>query len=449
MHLQQIVDAFFARHITYDKPLLIALSGGADSRCLLELVVAHKKRHLFELIVVHVDHGWRKESGFECKELQKLCTSLGLICHTKKLDPTQYQENIEAEARKERLQFFTEIAKETDAQGILLAHHGNDLAETFFKRMLEGASLYSLYGMSERSTYNSLTLFRPLLQVSKNDLVAYLRAHSISYYEDRSNADPKFLRARQRTQIFPYVQDAFGKSFEKNLCRQANDSYELYCFLENATKPYFEHVLKGPFGSCYEAFPKELFLLKFMVKKIAALHGCSLSRTEHESICTSLIEKKANKQTICSDLTLLRDRGILFVLEKSMPDAPQALALHIGMQRFGPWEVTVSECQGKPSFFNHWKHVFSGESITSVPKGAYVLSPLKKGMRRIFFHENAQKTTKLTTNFLNEKKTPHFFSSSVPVLLQAELVVEDFLTGQRSKAELDESFYIVKMLFRS
>ena len=451
MQLEQKLNNFFKKHINDARPVLLALSGGADSSCLFDLLLCHKKKYPFELIVVCIDHGWRKESAFECEQVKKHAESLGLTCYTKRLDPTRYTENLELAARCERMQFFQEVAQKTNAQGIFLAHHADDLSETFFKRMLEGASLFSLYGMTELTHFDNLALFRPLLAVRKRQIVDYLSAKNIAYFDDPTNLDPKFLRGACRTKIFPFLKEAFGKSFEENFCKLASDSYELHTFLDEQTKDCVQNALLGPFGSLYEEFPKHPFLLKYMVKKIAKMHGLVLSRDQHASICQQLIENKANKRTLCGNTTLLCDRGRLFVLS-TLPRRALTQKLKIGTQYFGPWQFTVQEYavqehKGEPYFFNHWKHFFFGESLTCLPKADYSISPIEPQMRRIFFHKNKQKTTKIITNFLNERKTPHFLATSVPVLIQDGYIVEDFLTGCRQHVALADSMLLIKMTY--
>src|SRR5581483_3757584 len=110
-------------HLKNEKPILLGLSGGPDSMCLLHLLLRLKEKNPINLHLVHVNHGWRKESNDEQKKLLELANSLSLPFHTKKCFPEKYEDNLEAESRKDRLDFFCTIAKEIDAQAVLTAHH--------------------------------------------------------------------------------------------------------------------------------------------------------------------------------------------------------------------------------------------------------------------------------------------------------------------------------------
>ena len=145
--MQKEVIDFFEKYIDTSRPVLLGLSGGADSMCLFHLLLQWNK---VQVHIVHIDHGWRKESLSESKILEALAGKHKLEFFQKRLDPIRYKGNLENESRKERYAFFSKVAEETNAQGILLGHHADDVQETVLKRVLEGAKLTSLATMKTK-----------------------------------------------------------------------------------------------------------------------------------------------------------------------------------------------------------------------------------------------------------------------------------------------------------
>src|SRR5262249_46973772 len=151
----------------------------------------------------HVDHGWREESGDEAAYLTQFCEKAGVKLHQKKLNPPQHNHNLEDEGRKARLAFFKDVIQKGNFKGIALAHHADDQAETVLKRVFEGANLPKLRGLTPSAHVNGILILRPLLHVSKKQIVEWLHSKQIPFFHDTSNQDPRFLRSRLREEIIP------------------------------------------------------------------------------------------------------------------------------------------------------------------------------------------------------------------------------------------------------
>lgn len=181
-----------------------AVSGGADSVALLLLVA---RRPDLRLHVVHIDHQTRNgASTLDAKFVAELAAQLGLPCSAatrEELEPLLRDPptNLSARFRALRLAHFQQVVSEhalQGLQGVLLAHHADDQAETVFHRLLRGSSPLGLAGMSERATVGGLSLFRPLLGVRRDELRRFLQATGQDWREDESNRSPKYLRNRIR-----------------------------------------------------------------------------------------------------------------------------------------------------------------------------------------------------------------------------------------------------------
>lgn len=249
---------FFSSQWKQGAPLLLACSGGPDSKALLYLLLDLRKFFNLEFEVAHIDHGWRKESQKEAQILAREVKSLGLKFHLKRLKGIPSKEEA---ARDARYTFLNQIAKKIGAQAIILGHQMEDQAETVLKRVLEGASLPSCVGMKPVSG----KLWRPLLQVSKKELISYLQRKKISYFIDPTNLDSRYLRGRLRTSIIPQLEASFGKSIVKNLCLLGQRAQQLE-----------EHFLKTSPSIFDEP------LLDFFLKTWSQKKGLTLSRDERD-----------------------------------------------------------------------------------------------------------------------------------------------------------------------
>ena len=235
------VFEFLQAHFRPGAPLLLGVSGGPDSLALLHLLV--EARHFFpmELHVAHVDHGWRPESGGEAKILEGIVKALGLPFHLCVLQKEGDNKNLENKAREGR-SFFLNLYKEKGFQALVLGHQANDAAETVLKRVLEGASLTSLGGIKPVSQFEGMPIWRPLLKVSKEELVAWLEKRGFAAFDDPTNRDPRFLRARMREHLLPTLAQSFGKEIQNNLCRLGEAAHEMAAYLQKKIAPILERV---------------------------------------------------------------------------------------------------------------------------------------------------------------------------------------------------------------
>ncbi len=225
-HLDQVVSTFLREHHDARRPLLLGLSGGPDSRALFHLLKDRVALH-----VAHIDHGWREESAAEAEELRSTCT--GVPFHLTRLAPFDGG-NKEDRCREARRAFFREVIETTECQAVVLGHHADDQAETVLKRLLEGAPLVRQGAMREVSTQQGLTLWRPLLSVSKKQIISWLEKRSISYFTDSTNEDPTILRSRMRMEILPQL---FGKEVALPLARHADEAAALKGYLDERIAP--------------------------------------------------------------------------------------------------------------------------------------------------------------------------------------------------------------------
>lgn len=316
--LVNLLAKFFKCHYKSNRPLLLAFSGGPDSLALLYLLLEYQKRSpSLTFALAHVDHGWRLESPQEALEIQEKACELDVKLHLKVLQPELLTGNLEAACRRERIKFFAELCQEYDYEAVLFAHHADDLAETSFKRILEGVSLPYLFGMKAVTPMEQLCVWRPLLTVRKKNLIEYIRSLGMEGFYDKTNEDSRFLRARLRTKIFPFIRDEFGKDATMPLCKLSADATELCDYLDDHIKPYLANQSVEEFGVLLDLSqhcPQATIELRHLIKRYCSSYGLMLSRAGLDTAVELVNAKSANKQIKMGNRSLFIDRSRLWIL---------------------------------------------------------------------------------------------------------------------------------------
>ena len=180
--------------------LVLAVSGGPDSIALMWLA-ARWRRALArgpQLIAVTVDHGLRPEAAREAREVKRLAQSLDLPHRTLRWTGAKPKTGLPAAARSARYRLLAQAARQSHATHILTAHTRDDQAETLLMRLLRGSGIAGLAAMARESERDGLRLARPLLDVSKSQLIATLKKAGIDFADDPTNRDVNFTRPRIR-----------------------------------------------------------------------------------------------------------------------------------------------------------------------------------------------------------------------------------------------------------
>ena len=176
----------------------VALSGGGDSTALLHLLHRCLKDEPTQLFAATVNHGLRNGAEAEARQAAILCESLGIEHSLLYWRGWDMQGNLQNQARRARYTLLTDWAKSKQIAMLALGHTADDQAETILMRMARASGVTGLSGMPVRRTVEGVTVFRPLLQISRKMLRHYLDQHSIPWSEDPSNDDPRFERVRVR-----------------------------------------------------------------------------------------------------------------------------------------------------------------------------------------------------------------------------------------------------------
>jgi tRNA(Ile)-lysidine synthase len=206
------------------------------------------------LTVLHVNHGLRPEADQEQQFVESLSQRWKAPCVVGKLTPRQQQSGIEAWARKERYRFFQQWKEQHRLDAIAVAHTRDDQAETVLFRLLRGAGRRGLAGIPpQRDGW----LIRPLLNCSRQEVMAYLRAKHLPYLTDPSNTDLRFTRNKIRHVLLPFLEHEFSPQIRLHLVHLAESLRQEEAWLTAQAQAAFERVRVGAHGILLEQLRKE------------------------------------------------------------------------------------------------------------------------------------------------------------------------------------------------
>jgi tRNA(Ile)-lysidine synthase len=193
--------------ISHGDRVVVAVSGGPDSVCLLDILHELKDDLGVELVVAHFDHGFRPdEDDTETLFVETLAASYDLPFDTKRACQSLGKTNasLEERARRARYEFLEESAQEFSAQKIAMGHNLNDQAETVLMRLMRGSGPSGLAGIPP---LRDNKIIRPLIEVSRGVIESYLEGRGLKYVTDTTNLEPRYLRNRIRLELLPLLQE--------------------------------------------------------------------------------------------------------------------------------------------------------------------------------------------------------------------------------------------------
>jgi tRNA(Ile)-lysidine synthase len=265
--------------------IVLAVSGGPDSIALMWLAARWRGALARgpRLIAVTVDHGLRPEAAREARDVKRLARSLDLPHRTLRWTGTKPKTGLPAAAREARYRLLVQAARESGATHILTAHTRDDQAETLLMRMLRGSGIAGLAAMARETERKGVWLARPLLDVSKSQLIATLEKAKVGFADDPTNRDTNYTRTRLRA-LMPALAEEGGDS--RNLARLASrlaranaavevlaDGAERYLALRysDVSRPGYDAA--GYDAAAFVALPEEIRLR--LLKR-------AIDRTGHE-----------------------------------------------------------------------------------------------------------------------------------------------------------------------
>jgi tRNA(Ile)-lysidine synthase len=271
-------------------------------------------------------------------------------------------------------------------------------------------------------------ILRPLLDVSKKDILDYLRLNNLSFFKDSTNKDTYYLRARFREKIIPYLEKNFQKNISDSLYSISTYSNELNEYLFKKLKNQIENLKSfflGHFINLNDI--QEKIELRFIINKISKNFSLNLSREHVNNIISALMDKKANFQIIFKTFSIYIDRGYLFILNKQMDLSFKDTLLKEGSYKINNFLVEIQNTTKKEKN-SSWEDLLEGCSTIYVPKN--------KNLKIKNAYNNSIK--KIFENY----KVPSFLRKLFPVICMGDRITYDFLSSKNYKNEKKEFFKI-------
>jgi tRNA(Ile)-lysidine synthase len=228
--------------------LVVAVSGGADSTALLDALVRFHKRD--SLIVAHLNHLLRgEESDEDEKFVMDLAARLRLDCIVERVDVAGEargrKENLEATARRLRYDFLRRVAENRKCEAVLTAHTQDDQVETIVMRLLRGTGPDGLRGIHQvRRITEMVRLIRPMLEITRNEVIEHCQHHDIAFRTDSSNLLTSLTRNRVRHELLPLLR-SFNHRFNETLARTAELLTDDQDYLKQITSEVYAVVHRG------------------------------------------------------------------------------------------------------------------------------------------------------------------------------------------------------------
>lgn len=283
---------------------LLAFSGGIDSTALFFLLLEQKIP--FDIAIV--DYNVREQSKEEVDYAQALAKKFNKACFVKNIKLDSHS-NFEQKARNIRYTFFEELILKHSYETLITAHQLDDAFEWFLMQLSKGAGLVELLGLQKNEKREFYTLCRPMLEISKEELLSYLKAHNINYFIDESNSNTKYSRNKMRkefsSKFLAQYKTGVKKSFEylQEDIQSLNIKYEA-----NIKEKEFERFVNHKSDNINiriidKSLKKRGFLLSKKQrdeikekKEVVISHKIAVSITEHFLYLAPYCTKKMDKQ---------------------------------------------------------------------------------------------------------------------------------------------------------
>ena len=240
----KVIQTIQKNHLieTGDK-VIIGVSGGPDSICLLHILNEIKEILGITLYVAHVNHKIRKNANLDEQYVQEFCKKINIPFFAKQIDvqkiAKQNKIGLEEAGRKARYDFFEEVFEKTKANKIATAHTANDNAETVIMHFIRGTGLNGLKGI-EKTRQNKY--IRPLIECTREEVEEYCEKNNLNPRIDETNEENIYTRNKIRNICIPYIKNEFNQNIVKTINRLAEIVTEEDEYLQNQTEKIYHEL---------------------------------------------------------------------------------------------------------------------------------------------------------------------------------------------------------------
>ncbi len=278
------------------KKYIIGVSGGCDSMALLDMLVKNN----YQVIIAHVNYNLRNDTEEDYKVVHDYALLHNVPFEYKEVTSNEYKEgNFQSVARDIRYDFYKELYDHYHADGLLLAHHKDDVLETIYMH-LERKSITSYLGIKEKTVIKDMTVIRPLLSLHKQDLRDYCINNHIAFHDDYTNFETHFTRDRIRNTVL----NTYSEEEKEALLNKANEINKKQALLEEKAQEYIVQYNKNN-SIDYTIILPELMdtFLYLLLNEYVEVSGSLIDEVKHQI--------KSNKPNIQMNLSV----NYLFIKE--------------------------------------------------------------------------------------------------------------------------------------
>ena len=260
--------------ITSGDTILVAVSGGPDSMCLLDNLLKLKDvLEVKEIVVAHLNHMIRQEAKEETEYVEEYCNKNNIRCFVKYEDiikeAKEQKIGTEEAGRKARYDFFEQIASKTNANKIAIAHNKNDNVETVFMHMLRGSGISGLTGIKP---YREGKYIRPLIKCSRDEIEEYCTKEKLNPKYDKTNNDNTYTRNRIRNELIPYIKKEFNPNIIETIDRLSELILDEENYMQEITVENYNLILENENKDEIVFNLKKFNLLKDIIKSRIILY---------------------------------------------------------------------------------------------------------------------------------------------------------------------------------
>ncbi len=326
--------------------VLIALSGGADSVCLLDLFIDAKAKGKFPYTIAaaHLNHCLRgDEADRDMNFCKDLCKKYGIKFFASTVDVNSLArksgKSIEEAAREARYSFLEGVVRENgDLSHIATAHHLGDMCETMVLNLARGASVDGLCGVPrERGN-----IIRPLLFASREEIIAYNREKGLEFVTDTTNSDIKYSRNRVRLNILPEFKKLYA-GYEENLERTARLLRRDADYLSSEADKYYVKVVENGVLYTQKAQNIHVSLLSRIIKRLYNYHGLKdITEAYIDALCEKIYAGNENFLLSLHGGYAVCERGMLTFVSEMQKSEDFCIDISIGESVMLPTGQTVT-----------------------------------------------------------------------------------------------------------
>lgn len=412
--------------------VLVAVSGGADSVCLFDVLFSLKDELNLTLYVAHLNHMLRGDEADRDEQfVHTLCEKYGVpfFCERKDVKKLSREtgKSVEEAGRDARYDFFMRLKSEHNIDKIATAHNKNDNVETVCMRIMRGTGISGLSGIPIK---NDLCVIRPLLYTSREDIENYLSEKEIHYITDSSNLEDDYARNKIRHHLIPYITENHNENFIDTFSGNIMVFTEAEHYLNHQTEEKFKSLAKTQsfgFEFCENELLKED---KYIIKSLLRKAFFDLTKKEMPSnlvmkVYDSLISQNVFLISASNNLDIYKKYGKLyFVLKKSVEYEYEITGS----------EININEISAKLSFDNSCESVsFSDKNII------YIKIPEENFHFKVRNRKDGDKINlgslghKKVKDILIDEKIPVFLRDEIPILLLNDEII--WVCGIRDNPE--------------